>query len=172
MFEFSLPNVDEKALSLADFPDAKGFVVVFTCNHCPYAIAYENRLIALHQAYAPQGYPVIAINANDPVKYPQDSFENMQLRAREKSFPFPYLFDSRQEVARAYQAERTPHVMVLQKDEEGELKEVYRGAIDDNHASEKQVKQTYLADVLDALLDGQQPPYRDTPAVGCSIKWK
>lgn len=170
--EFTLKNIDEKSVSLADFSSSKGVVVVFTCNHCPYAIAYEQRLIALHNRYAPQGYPIVAISANDATKYPQDSFEQMQVRAAQRGFPFAYLYDESQAIAHAYGATRTPHVFVLSRTSNGEWETVYEGAIDDNWQQANAVKQHYLEDVLDALLAGSPSPIRETPAVGCTIKWK
>ncbi|RMG23644.1 MAG: thioredoxin family protein [Bacteroidetes bacterium] len=168
---FSLKNVDDRIVSLDDFPDAQGFIIVFTCNHCPYAIAYENRLKELHATYADKGYPLIAINPNDPVQYPQDSFEQMKVRAASKGFEFPYLFDESQEIARQYGATRTPHAFILQKTEDG-LEVKYKGAIDDNYQSAHNVKQRYLAKQLDALIAGKAVPYKETAAIGCTIKWK
>ena len=168
---FTLPNIDDSQISLDSYPDAKGFIIVFTCNHCPYAIAYETRFEQLHEKYAPQGYPLIAINSNDPIKYPQDSFENMKVRATDKGFKFPYLFDESQEVARAYGAKCTPHVYLLNKTD-NELMLVYQGAIDDNYQSAARVKKHYLTDRLDVLLEGKNLTYSETVPIGCSIKWK
>jgi peroxiredoxin len=137
--DFKLKNVDNKMVSMADYKDAKGFIVIFTCNHCPYAVAYEDRIIALDKKYKKLGYPVIAINPNNPEVQPQDSFELMQVRAKEKKFTFPYLFDEGQHIYPQYGATKTPHVYVLQKTKAGnEVK--YIGAIDDNHSDEKAVK--------------------------------
>lgn len=113
--DFSLKNVDGKMISMANFPEAKGFIVIFSCNHCPFVVAYEDRMIALHKKYAPKGYPIIAINPNDPEVQPQDSFEKMIERANEKNFPFVYLFDDGQKVFPVYGATRTPHVYLLSK---------------------------------------------------------
>lgn len=169
--DFSLKNVDGKQVSLADYPDTKGFVVVFTCNHCPYAQAYEQRIINIHNVYAPKGYPVIAINPNDPEIQPGDSYEAMQQRAEEKNYPFPYLFDESQDVYRKYGASRTPHVFLLNK-EDGKLKVAYIGTIDDNYKDESAVTQKYLADAIDALIAGKTPDPSFTKAIGCSIKDK
>src|SRR5690606_30003035 len=115
--DFKLENIDGNQVSLADYPDAKGFIVIFTCNHCPYAVAYEDRIIALDEKYKPLGYPVIAINPNDPEVQPEDSMEEMRKRAAEKGFTFPYLLDLGQEIYPQYGATKTPHVFLLNKEE-------------------------------------------------------
>jgi peroxiredoxin len=166
---FKLKNVDNKMVSLSDFKDAKGFIVIFTCNHCPYAKAYENRIIGLNYKYAPKGYPVIAINPNDPKVEPQDSFEGMQQRAKEKSFTFPYLFDEGQKIYPQYGATRTPHVFVLQR-ENGKNIVKYIGAIDDNYADANDVSHKYVEDAVDALLSNKPVAQTSTVAIGCSIK--
>lgn len=168
---FSLRNVDGKQVSPGDYPDAKGFTVIFTCNHCPYAIAYQDRIIELDKKYRELGYPVIAINPNDPELAPEDSFDKMAVRAREKNFTFPYLFDETQEVYRRFGAKRTPHVYVLQK-ESADLVVRYIGAIDDNYQDALKVTAHYLADALDALIAGNKPDPDFTKAIGCSIKDK
>lgn len=168
--DFSLKNVDGKTVSLAQ-QTGKGAVVIFTCNHCPFSQAYEDRIIALHKAYAPKGYPVLAINPNDPVKVPDDSFEKMQERAKSKAFPFPYLYDETQEVAKAFGAARTPHVFIVQKDgKDWVLK--YIGAIDNNTESAEKADKKYTEDALNALLAGKTPEPAETKAIGCTIKWK
>ena len=167
--DFSLKNVDGKIVSLSDFKTTKGFVVIFTCNHCPYAIAYEDRIIGLHQEYAPKGYPVIAINPNDPAVQPEDSFEKMIDRAKEKCFPFVYLFDEGQKIYPLYGATRTPHVYLLNKKGNDYIVE-YIGTIDNNYKDASQVTETYLANAIDALLVGKKPSVTDTKAIGCSIK--
>ncbi len=169
--DFSLKNVDGNMVSLADFPDAKGFMVIFTCNHCPYSIAYEDRIIALNDKYASQGYPVIAINPNDPEVNEDDSFEKMQERASEKGFSFPYLFDDGQKIYPQYGATRTPHVYLLNK-EEGKNIVRYIGAIDDNYEDTNDVSEPYLANAVDALLGGTEISPTETKAIGCSIKAK
>jgi len=166
--DFSLKNIDGKMVSLADFKDAKGFVVTFTCNHCPYAVMYEDRLIALHNEYAPKGYPVIAINPNDPAVQEKDSYDLMKVRAEEKKFPFVYLFDEGQKVYPQYGATRTPHIFILDKD----LTVQYIGAIDDNARDAEAVKVHYAADAINALEKGKKPDPNTTKAVGCSIKSK
>lgn len=167
--DFRLKNVDGSMVSMADFEDAKGFIVIFTCNHCPYAVAYEDRIMAIHEAYAPKGYPVIAVNPNDPAVQPADSYEKMQERAREKGFTFPYLFDDGQKVYPVYGATRTPHIFLLNK-EGGDLIVRYIGTIDDNYADPSAVTQTFLADALDALIAGKSPHPEITKAIGCTIK--
>ncbi len=169
--DFKLKNIDNKMVSLADFKDAKGFVVVFTCNHCPFAIKYEDRLNALDAKYKKLGYPVIAINPNDVVQYPEDGFDEMQKRAKEKGFTFPYLIDETQEVAKAYGALKTPHVYILQK-ENKKLSVKYVGAIDDNYDDATKVTKRYAENALDELVAGKDVTLVLTKAVGCSVKWK
>jgi peroxiredoxin len=169
--DFKLKNVDGKMVSLADFKDAKGYVVIFTCNHCPYAIAYEDRIIALHNKYSVKGYPVVDINPNDPAAQPQDSYEKMIERAKEKKFPFVYLFDEGQKVYPVYGATRTPHVFLLNK-KGGDMIVEYIGTIDDNFQDASKVKDTFLENAIDALLAGKKPAVTETKAIGCSIKVK
>ncbi|GHA66541.1 thioredoxin family protein [Pontibacter akesuensis] len=170
--DFKLKNVDGKMLSMADYKDAKGFIVTFTCNSCPYAIAYEDRLIALHKKYAPKGYPVIAINPNDAKVSPKDSYEKMQVRAKEKNFPFPYVYDATQEITRAYGATRTPHLYVVQKQPDGSMKVAYIGTIDDNYKDAAKVEKKYAEEALNELVSGKAVSQPNTKAVGCTIKWK
>jgi len=167
--DFKLKSVDNKMVSLSDYKDAKGYIVIFTCNHCPYAKAYENRIIGLNHKYAPKGYPVIAINPNDPKMEPQDSFEGMKQRAKEKGFTFPYLFDEGQTVFPQYGAIRTPHVFVLQK-ENGKNIVRYIGAIDDNYSDANDVSHKYVEAAVDALLANKPVVETMTVAIGCSIK--
>lgn len=169
--DFNLKNVNDKMVSMSDYPDAKGFVVIFTCNHCPFAKAYQDRIIAIDKKYRPEGYPVIAISPNDPSLVPEDSFAEMQKRAKEKNYPFPYLIDAKQVVYKEYGATRTPHVFLLKK-EGKDLVVKYIGAIDDNYQDASQVKQPYLANAIDALLAGKDPDPDFTKAIGCSIKSK
>jgi peroxiredoxin len=168
--DFSLKNVDGTMVSLADYTDAKGVIIIFTCNHCPYSVKYEDRIIALDAKYAALGYPVVAISSNDPVKQPEDSYPLMQQRAKEKDFQFPYLFDETQEIAKAYGASRTPHVFILEK-ENNDLVVKYIGAIDNNVKSASDADQKFVEDALEALLAGQDPNPDYTKAVGCTIKW-
>lgn len=169
--DFKLKNVDGRMLSMADFADAKGFVVIFSCNHCPYVIAYEDRMIELHNKYAPKGFPVIAINPNDPEVQPQDGYELMIDRANEKKFPFAYLLDEGQKVYPVYGATRTPHVYLLNK-KGNDLIVEYIGTIDNNYKDASQVTETYLADAIDALLENKKPSITETKAIGCTIKVK
>ncbi|HWB64416.1 MAG TPA: thioredoxin family protein [Chitinophagales bacterium] len=169
--DFNLKNVDGKMVSLGNYKDAKGFIVVFTCNHCPFAKAYESRIIALDKKFAAKGYPVIAINPNDPNEVPEDSYANMQARAKEKNYPFPYLMDESQQIAKAYGATRTPHVFVLQK-VKGDYMVKYIGAIDDNSDDASAVKEKYVENAVNALLAGKKVSPDFTKAIGCTIKWK
>ena len=167
--DFSLKNVDGKMVSLADFSKAKGFIVVFTCNTCPYSVAYEDRIIALDKKYSKKGYPVIAINPNDPSVVRGDSMEAMKVRAKEKGFSFPYLFDEGQKVYPKYGATRTPHIYILEK--KGNKNVVaYIGAIDNNSRNAAAVTERYAEDAVDALLAGKKPAKTCTRAIGCSIK--
>jgi peroxiredoxin len=169
--DFSLKNVDGKYISLKDYEDAKGYVVVFTCNECPYAKAYQDRLIEIDKKYKKKGYPVIAINPNDPEVSKSDTFEKMVERAKEKNFPFPYLVDEKQEIFRAYGATRTPHIFVLKKEGKDYIVS-YIGAIDNNYKDPDAVTEAYLASALDALLTGSEPEPKETKAIGCTIKVK
>jgi peroxiredoxin len=167
--DFRLLNVDGKYVSMSDHPDAKGFVVIFSCNHCPYVVAYEDRMIELHKEYAPKGFPVIAINPNDTIAQPADSYTKMIERAREKNFPFAYLFDDGQKIYPQYGATRTPHVYLLER-VGSDLRVAYIGAIDDNYRDADQVTEPFLANAIDALLEGRRPEPDFTRAIGCTIK--
>jgi len=166
--DFKLKGVNGKMVSLAGIQDAKGYIVVFTCNTCPYAIAYQDRVVALHKKYAAQGYPVVAINSNDKDVKPGDSFDKMKERAKEKDFPFAYIYDETQEVAKTFGATKTPHVYVLDKG----LVVRYIGAIDDNSEEPGEVKEKYVENAVDALLAGKEVALKETKAIGCGIKWK
>ncbi len=168
---FNLKSTDDKMLSLESFSSEKGVIVIFTCNHCPYSKAYEDRIIALDKKYKTKGYPILAINPNDPVSYPEDSFEAMKIRAKEKGFTFPYLMDENQEVYPQYGATKTPHVYVLKNTKEG-FKVAYIGAIDNNSRDAAGVTENYLTNALDDLLAGKTPQVKTTKAIGCSIKPK
>lgn len=168
---FKLKNIDDKLFSLADKKDAKGFIVIFTCNHCPYAVKYEDRIVALNDKYAELGYPVVAINPNDPVAYPDDNFANMKKRAKSKSFTFPYLVDETQGIAKIYGASKTPHVFVLKR-EGTDLIVKYIGAIDDNTEDASAAKEKYVEQAVDALLAGKTVTTTSTKAIGCGIKWR
>ncbi len=166
--DFTLKGVDGNMHSLADMKDAKGFVVTFTCNHCPYAIMYEDRLVALQNEFGPKGYQVIAINPNDPEVKPDDSFDNMIIRAEEKKFNFPYLIDEGQKLYPIFGATKTPHVFLL----DSKLEVKYIGAIDDNARNADEVEDRYLANAINALEAGKNPDPSMTKAIGCSIKTK
>jgi peroxiredoxin len=167
--DFELPSVDGQNISLADYPGAKGFILVFTCNTCPYAKAYESRIMDLDRKFASRGFPVIAINPNNPELQPGDSFEAMKERARERGYTFPYLLDKGQKVYPKYGATRTPHVFILQRSE-GEVRVRYIGTIDDNYQDAAAVKTRYVEQAVEALLKGDEVPLETTRAIGCSIK--
>ena len=167
--DFELKNVDGKMISLSDYSEAKGFIITFTCNTCPFAVAYEDRIIALDKRYASKGYPVIAINPNNPLVQPGDSFKAMQQRAIEKGFTFPYLVDEGQKVYPKYGATKTPHMYVLQKTKKGIVVK-YIGAIDDNYQDASAVKTKYVENAVDALLIGEEIKQTETKAIGCTIK--
>lgn len=168
--DFKLKNVDGKMVSMSDYKSAQGFIVIFTCNHCPFSIAYEDRIIELDKKYKVDGYPVIAINPNDSIIAPTDSYSNMIIRSRDKGFTFPYLLDADQSVARTYGATRTPHVYLLQK-ENDKLIVNYIGAIDNNSESAQAATELYVAEAVEALMEGESPNPDFTKAVGCSIKY-
>lgn len=169
--DFSLKGTDDNMYTLAQFKDAKGFIVIFTCNHCPYAKAYEERIIALDKKYKDLGYPVIAINPNDPAAQPEDSFDLMKQRANEKGFTFPYLFDEGQKIYPQYGATKTPHVYLLQKEGDKNIVK-YIGAIDNNHENANDVTEKYVEAAVDALLAGKDIATKETKAIGCTIKVK
>ncbi len=169
--DFSLKNVDGKMVSMADYKDAKGFIVVFTCNHCPFAIAYEQRIMALDVKFRPLGYLVIAINPNDPAIVPDDSFDNMVLRSKEKGYSFPYVLDETQEIAKTFGATKTPHVYIVSKSQ-NKMTVEYIGAIDNNTDDASKADKKYVELAVDALLSGKSFDNKETKAVGCGIKWK
>lgn len=167
--DFSLMNIDGNMVSLSNFKDAKGFIVIFTCNTCPYAMAYEDRVEALNKKYASKGYPVIAIMPNNTDVKPGDNMEAMQKRAKAKGFTFPYLMDEGQKIYPQYGATKTPHVYVLQKTSKGNQVK-YIGAIDDNYQDAAAVNTKYVENAVDALLAGKEIKEKETRAIGCSIK--
>lgn len=169
--DFRLQNIDGNWYSLADVKDAagrmpKGYVVVFTCNTCPYAVAYEDRLVALHNRTSAMGYPVVAIQPNDPAVKPADGMEGMQQRAKDKDFGFLYLLDEGQKIYPQYGATRTPEIFLLDADRV--LR--YHGAIDDNAQDASAVEINYVEKAIAALEAGRQPDPADVKAIGCSIK--
>ncbi len=166
--DFKLKSVDGKFYSLSDYKDAKGFIVVFTCNHCPFAVKYEDRVNELAKKYTKKGYILLAINPNDPVVQPADSYDLMKERAKEKSFVFPYLFDEGQKIFPQYGATKTPHAFLLDKNHVVK----YIGAIDDNAEDAAMVKEKYLENAIAALERNTEPTPSVTKAIGCSIKVK
>ncbi len=166
--DFNLPGVDGKNYSLASFRDAKLLVVVFSCNHCPYVIGSEDRMIAFANDYKPRGVTMVAINSNETQDHPTDSFEHMKQRAAEKRFPFAYVRDDSQEVALAYGALRTPHYYVF----DAERKLRYTGRMDDNPRTPGKETTRELRDAVDALLAGRKPPVEVTNPIGCNVKWQ
>ncbi len=169
--DFKLKNTDGKEVSLSDFPNAKGFIVVFTCNDCPYAKAYEQRIMDLNTKFAPQGYPVIAINPNDPAAVPGESFDKMKALAVSKKYSFPYLFDAGQTVTDAYGAKATPHTFVITKTPEGNIIK-YTGAIDNDTENTDAGKTKYVEEVIASLVKNQTPAFTVTKAIGCTVKRK
>ncbi|MFP4845404.1 thioredoxin family protein [Winogradskyella sp. PE311] len=169
--DFSLENINGKMVSLADFDDAEGFIVIFTCNTCPYAVAYEDRIEALNKKYASKGYPVVAIMPNNIEVKPGDNMESMQARAKAKGFTFPYLMDKGQKIYPQYGATKTPHVYLLEKTKEGNVVK-YIGAIDDNYKDASAVKVKYVENAVDALMKNKDIRVKETRAIGCSIKVK
>nr|WP_321236093.1 thioredoxin family protein [uncultured Psychroserpens sp.] len=167
--DFELENIDGTKVSMKNFKDAKGFIIVFTCNTCPYAVAYEDRVEALNKKYADKGYPVIAIMPNNTDVKPGDNMAAMQARAKAKGFTFPYLMDEGQKIYPQYGATKTPHIYVLQNTKKG-AQVKYIGAIDDNYKDASAVTKTYVEDAVNALLDGKEVPVATTRAIGCSIK--
>ena len=165
--DFKLKNVDDNMVSLADYTKAKGFIIIFTCNMCPYSVSNEDRIIALDKKYKKKGYPVIAINPNDPEASKGDDFESMKVRAKEKGFTFPYLFDKGQKVYPKFGASKTPHVYIVSKKN---MKVEYIGAIDNSSRDESAVTEKYVENAIDALLKGKKPAKTATRAIGCSIK--
>jgi peroxiredoxin len=160
--------VDGRALGLADFKDSKALCVIFSCNHCPYVQAYEGRMIELQKKYSSLGAQLLAINSNDAEGYPEDSFDNMKKRAASQGFNFPYLRDESQAVAKAYGAQRTPHIFLF----DAARKLAYIGRIDDNYKNPSAVKAHELADAIEDILAGKAVRLPETFAVGCTIKWR
>ncbi|MBK9637207.1 MAG: thioredoxin family protein [Bacteroidetes bacterium] len=169
--DFNLKSTSGEMVSLASYKDAKGFIIIFTCNHCPFSMAYEDRIIALQAKYKAKGFPVVAINSNNKDVSPEDSYEEMIKRAAEKKFNFNYLYDSTQEIAHQFGAARTPHVFIVEK-QKSNLKMKYIGAIDDNTDEPEAVTKKYVETAVDQILAGQEVTTPMTKAIGCTIKWK
>lgn len=168
--DFKLKNVDGKTVSLADFKSAKGAIIIFDCNTCPYSKMYNDRILGLSKKYSTT-FPVVAINSNSPEVSPGDSFDEMVKHAKAKGYDFPYLFDETQAVARSYGATNTPHVYVLKK-EGAAFKVAYIGAIDNNTKDAAAADKKYVEEAVDALVAGKAVPTEKTKAIGCTIKWK
>jgi len=166
--DFDLPGVDGRRYRLADFSADPFLLVTFWCNHCPYVQAWEGRMIELAKQYRDRGVAVVAINANDPVAYPDDRPERMAERARSKGYPFPYLWDEKQDVAHAYGALVTPHPMLFDKNR----RLLFQGRIDDNYDHPDRVKSPYLRMALDAALAGKKIDPTERSVLGCSVKWR
>jgi peroxiredoxin len=171
VMDFKLKNVDGKMVALSDYTSAKGAIVIFDCNTCPYSRAYNERIIGLNKKYAKKGFPVIAINANDPQISPGDSYNEMVDQAKRKKYDFPYLVDETQKVARTFGATNTPHVFVLTRTG-ADFKVAYIGTIDNNSRDASDVTKKYVEEAVDALLDGKPVPRTNTKAIGCTIKWR
>lgn len=169
--DFKLKGVDGKYFSLYSDLNVKGYVVIFTCNHCPFSVKYEDRIIDIHRRFAPQGYPVVAINSNDSVIVPEDSFGNMVIRAKDKNFSFLYLYDQTQKIAHQFGAARTPHVFIVQRTGK-EMKLRYMGAIDNNADVPEEVSEMYVEQALTELIAGREVSQNSTKAIGCTIKWR
>ena len=167
--DFNLENIDGKFVSLSDFIDAEGFIIVFTCNTCPYAVLYEDRIEALNKKYTSQGYPLIAIMPNNVQTKPGDSMKSMKQRAIDKGFTFPYLMDAGQKIYPQYGATKTPHVYILESTTRGPVVR-YIGGIDDNYKDATLVKTNYVEDAIEALKKGNLIKQTTTKAIGCSIK--
>jgi peroxiredoxin len=165
---FSLPGTDGRTWTLADFADRRLLLVTFWCNHCPYVQAWEGRMVDLGRRYGPQGVGFVLINANDAAAYPTDGFEPMVARAKEKQYPFPYLRDDTQEVARAYGALVTPHPMLFDR----ERRLLFQGRIDDSHDHPERVRERYVERALDQALRGEPVRPQALPVVGCTVKWR
>ncbi|MGC2290229.1 MAG: thioredoxin family protein [Thermoplasmata archaeon] len=165
---FSLPGVDGKTWSLTDFTEDPFLVVTFWCNHCPYVQAWEGRVIALQKEFTSKGVRFVLINSNDATSFPDDRFEAMVARAKEKGYPFPYLRDETQHVAHAYGAMVTPHPMLFGPDR----RLLFQGRIDDNHSDSHHVKHRFLYEALEAATAGRPVPEAELPVLGCSVKWR
>jgi peroxiredoxin len=167
MTDAKMKNVDGKDVSIADVRGAAGTLVVFTCNHCPFAKAWESRIVALGNTYRAKGVGVIAVNANDPSVAPEDAYDVMKQRAQDKGMQFPYVVDATSNVARAFGATRTPEAFLFDKD--GKL--VYHGAIDDNKEDATKVDNPYLKNALEAVVAGKDVAVKETKSIGCGIKF-
>lgn len=169
--DFRLVNTDGKVISLKDYPSAKGFIIIFTCNHCPFAKLYPQRLNELNKKYKPLGFPLIAISSTDTILYSEDSFAKMVEKSKAEKFNFPYLYDNLQMVAKNFSAQKTPHAFVIWKEKAGWVIK-YNGAIDDNGANPKEVKTHFVEKAVDALLAGKEIENKETKSLGCQIHYR
>jgi peroxiredoxin len=169
--DFKLKNVDGKIVSLSNYPTAKGFIIVFTCNHCPFARRYPDRMNQLNTRYKGRGVPLIAISSADTTAYDEDAYPEMVKRARQGKYSFPYLYDPLQTVARDFVASKTPHAFVIWK-QQGNWVVKYNGGIDDNGAEPAKVQHAYVRDAVEALLANKDVPVKDTRSVGCAIHYR
>lgn len=169
--DFSLMNIDGNKVSLANYKDARGFIIVFTCNHCPFAKLYPPRLNELNNRFKPLGVPLIAISSTDTMMYEEDTYPNMVTKAKEEQFNFPYLFDEMQTVAKNFKAQKTPHAFVIWKENNSWVVK-YNGAIDDNGMESNKVTETYVADAVNALLNGKPILTKETKSIGCQIAFR
>jgi len=169
--DFKLKNVDGKMVALADYKNAKGFIVIFDCNTCPVSKAYNDRIIGLHEKYASKGYPVVAINPNSPDVSAGDSYDEMVKYARKKGYEFAYLYDESQAVIMKFGPTNTPHVYVLSK-AGSDIKVAYIGAIDDNSRDASATTKRYVETAVDELIAGKPVTTTKTKAVGCGVKLK
>ncbi|MDX2279782.1 MAG: thioredoxin family protein [Saprospiraceae bacterium] len=169
--DFVLPCVQGGKVSLKDYPDAKGFILVFTCNHCPFARMYGDRLNALHQKFFKLGVPLLAISSTDTLQYQEDTYSNMSKAAKDRKFEYPYLYDGSQAVAKKIGADKTPHAFVIWK-ESGEWVVRYNGAIDDNGGEPSEVQNPYVANAVEALLEGRSIEVKETKSIGCKIYFR
>jgi len=163
---FALPGIDGTEHTLESYAGADVLVLIQSCNHCPYVLAWEGRMKAIQADYADRGVKIVAVNSNDAARYPADSFDEMVSHAGSGGFNFDYLYDASQSLAGALGSERTPEAFVFDRDR----KLVYHGAIDDSR-DDTEVGNHYLRDALDAVLEGREPAVVETPPVGCSVKW-
>ena len=169
--DFKLKNVDGKMVSLSDYPNAKGFIIVFTCNHCPFAKLYPPRLNNLNNKFKPLGVPLIAISSTDTMMYEEDTYPNMVIKANEEHFNFPYLFDEMQVVAKNFKAQKTPHAYVIWK-ENNQWFVKYNGAIDDNGMEPEKVTESYVSNAVYELLTSQPIKTSETKSIGCQIAFR
>jgi peroxiredoxin len=171
ILDFSLKNTDGKMISLANYKEAKGFIIVFTCNHCPFAKLYPPRLNALNSKYDSLGVPLIAISSTDTMMYEEDTYPKMIAKATDEQFNFPYLFDEMQSVAKNFKAQKTPHAFIIWKENEKWVIK-YNGAIDDNGMEPEKVTEHYVANAVDALLAKKKITIPETKSIGCQIAFR